>query len=75
MRRVFLVQRTGSAAIAPQVAHSTVIAAPEAIPVRFSLLRWKMRMPVLIAVVHVWPAVIAEVLPRTFDSIVKALAL
>jgi hypothetical protein len=77
MCRVFFAVRTSSAVIgiAPKVVGSTVITAPEAITVGFPLLTRKMRMAVFIAVFHVGPAVIGEVLSCAFDSIVKAAAL
>jgi hypothetical protein len=77
MCRVFVAVRTASAVIgiAPKVVGSTVITASEAITVGFSLLRSEMRMAVFIAVFYVGPAVIAEILSRAFDSVVKAATL
>jgi hypothetical protein len=57
------------------VRHGSIVATPETFPIRFSLLRRKMRVTVLIAVVHVWAAMIPIILARSFDPVVKAATL
>jgi hypothetical protein len=58
-----------------QMGHSSLIPAPESIPVRLSLLRRKMRIAVFIAVVRVKLAVIVKVLLSADDPVSKPLAL
>jgi hypothetical protein len=61
--------------VSDKVSHADVIATAKAIAVRVPLVAWSMRMTVLIAVIHVWAAVVVEILVRAFDSIVEPLAL
>jgi hypothetical protein len=74
---VYLSGSTISAALrfAHQVRHGSFVAAPETFAVRLSLLGRKMRMPVLISIVHVGLTVIPIILARSLDSIVKTPAL
>jgi hypothetical protein len=58
-----------------EVRHTYVIATAKAFTIRIPLVARNMRMAVLVAVAHVWPPVIVEVLARTFDPIVKTLPL
>jgi len=61
--------------IAHQVRHTDLVATTKAFTIRFPLNARYARMTELIAIVHVWPAVIVEVLSCAFDSIVEALPL
>ncbi len=61
--------------VALQVRHTHLITTAKAVAIRISLVAWNMRMTVLIAVVHVRPPVIVEILARAFDPIVKTLPL
>jgi hypothetical protein len=62
-------------AIVHQVMRGDIVSAPEAFAIRLALLARKMRMTKLVAVIHVKPAVIAEVLPRAFNSVAETLVL
>jgi hypothetical protein len=60
---------------ARQVRHTLIVATAKAITIRFSLVARNPRIAVLIAVVHIWPPVIVEILARAFDPVLETLAL
>jgi hypothetical protein len=52
--------------------HRPVVPPAKSIAICFTHLRRKMRVTVLIAIVHVWPSVIVKVPPRAFHAIVES---
>jgi len=58
-----------------EMIHGNLVPAAESIAVVLSRTWRDMRMTVLIAIVHVRPAVVIEVLASSFDAIVEALTL
>ncbi len=60
---------------AREVLNACVVSAPESLAVSVPLMLRQIWMPVLVAVIGVWLAVILNVLTRAFDSIAEALAL
>lgn len=58
-----------------QVLHGHVVSAAETIPIIVTR-RWiDVRMPVFFAAVHVWRAMMIEILAGAFDAVVKTLPL
>src|SRR5579872_1472871 len=55
--------------------HRTVITAPEAFPVCFSLFRWKVRMPIFVSIVNVGTAMVLEVAAGPLHTVVESLPL
>lgn len=60
---------------AHEMGNALLVTAAKSIPVRFTLFGWKPWVAVLVAIVHVWAAVIVEVLACAFDPVVKTLPL
>jgi len=58
-----------------QVSLAPLIPAPESIPIRFPLCRRKVRIPILIPIVRVPPAMIVKVLLRPDNPVPKTLPL
>jgi hypothetical protein len=63
------------ASVMHQMIHGFVVAAAESLAIVMSRTCLNMRMTELITVIHVWLAVVVEVLASSFDSIVEALTL
>jgi hypothetical protein len=57
------------------VSHAALIAATETIAVRFPIAARNIRIAILVAVVHVWPAVVVGVSLRANDPVAKSAAL
>jgi hypothetical protein len=70
---VVSVSVTATAAIL--LRHVLLIATPEGIPVSIANLPGNIRMTVLVAVVHIWPAMIVKILAGAFHAILKPAAL
>jgi len=58
-----------------QVRNPTLVPAPKSVPVRIPLLGRQMRVAILVAIVHVGPAMILNVLLCADDPIMKPLPL
>jgi hypothetical protein len=58
-----------------EMIHGDLVPAAESLAVVMSRTCLNMRMTVLITVVHVWLAVVVQVLAGSFDAVVKALTL
>jgi len=62
-----------SAAI--QMRYTYFVTATKSVPVGLALLVWKVRISVLVAIVHVRAAVIVGIFARALDTVAKALSL
>jgi ABC-type microcin C transport system permease subunit YejE len=51
------------------------VTATKSVPVGLALLVWKVRISVLVAIVHVRAAVIVGIFARALDTVAKALSL
>jgi hypothetical protein len=70
-----MVSVTVSVTVSHEVRHGRLISAAKAVTIRISLVTRNMGMTVLVAVIHVRPAVIINILACAFDPIVKTLPL
>ena len=55
--------------------HRAIISGTKSVPIILSKVVCNVRVPVLVAILNVWGAVVLEILPRAFDSVMEALAL
>ena len=55
--------------------HANLISALKAVPVGLAIAIRNMRVPKLIAIVHIRPTMIASIFPRAFDPIMKTMPL
>jgi hypothetical protein len=70
-----MVDLAAVASVMHEMIHGFVVAAAESLAIVVSRTSLNMRMTVFVTVVHVWLAVVVEVLASSFDAIVEALTL